>query len=660
MAKKPLLMTLLIIGIGFLSLLSNSTLAAPTVADFAELPMFTDLEISPGGKFLAARVNNQNIYTVAIFDISAQKIVPVFKFSENEERSIRWFRWVTPEHLLVSLLFMSERGRNIKTHETRLIVVKTTSADMIALFRERRRTRLSRTPLGELPVQYQDDIVSFLPRDPKYILVQYSRSDPGKPDVYKVPVTKTATHKVIQKGKAGVGSWLADWHGEVRLGKGIKGQKSPFLTIRLAGEKKWLNFSHRVNQGGIVFRPLAFASEPNELYVASNHEGDPTGLYLFDIEADEFSEAIFQHPTVDIWSIDVDDKTGKLHHIDFVEDSVKTKYFYRKPIEDDIATMLRSQFDGMDAEIVFITEDGDHAVIRIQAADYPGSFYLFDRKTPRLRKLPAQYPGLSDEIMGKTFATSYEARDGLIIPAFVTLPLGTKGPDVISMIPFVILPHGGPAARDFLRFDYWVQFLVSRGYGVLQMNFRGSAGYGQAFERAGDREWGQAMQDDISDGVHWLIKNEYADPDRIAIMGASFGGYAALMGAVKTPDLYKCSVSFAGVTDLPGLLLRERKFIGGVYATRFIGDLWKDRRMLAENSPARRAKDITIPVLLFHGNEDATVDIDQSVKMAKALKKHGKDYEFIRLENGDHHLSLYVNRLKFLTETEKFLADCLN
>ena len=531
---------------------------------------------------------------------------------------------------------------------------------MTAVFRERYRSRLSQTPQGELPVQFQDDIVSFLPHDPEHILIQYSRSNPGKPDVYRVRVTKTARHILIQRGKAGVGSWLADRHSEVRLGQGIKGQKTPSLTIRLAGDKKWLDFSHRVNQDGIVFWPLAFASEPNELYVASNHEGDPTGLYLFDIEADEFSEAIFQHQTVDISGIDVDDKTGKLHHIDFVEDSVKTKYFFRKPIEDDIATMLRSQFAGLDATIVFITEDGDHAVIRIQAVDYPGSYYLFDRKTPKLRELPAQYPGLSDEIMGKTFATSYDARDGLVIPAFVTSPPGIESLDVISMIPFVILPHGGPAARDFLRFDYWVQFLVSRGYSVLQMNFRGSAGYGQAFERAGDREWGQAMQDDISDGVHWLIKNEYADPDRIAIMGASFGGYAALMGAVRTPDLYKCSVSFAGVTDLPGLLLRERKFIGGVYATRFIGDLWKDRRMLAENSPARRAKDITIPVLLFHGNEDIIVDIDQSVKMAKALKKHGKDYEFIRLENGDHHLSLYVNRLKFLTKTEKFLADCLN
>ncbi len=184
--KKPLLMIILIIGIGFLSLLSNASLAAPTATDFAELPMFSDLEISPGGKFLAARVNRHNIYTVAIFDIAAPKIVPVYKFAENEERTVRWFEWVTPEHLLVSLLYTSERGRHIKTHETRLIVVNTITSDMTAVFRNRRQSRLSRTPLGEMPVQLQDDIVSFLPQDPKYILLQYSRSDPGMPDVYDV------------------------------------------------------------------------------------------------------------------------------------------------------------------------------------------------------------------------------------------------------------------------------------------------------------------------------------------------------------------------------------------------------------------------------------------------------------------------------------------
>ena len=634
--KTPLLMIILIIGIGFLSLISNASLSAPTAADFAELPMFTDLAISPGGKFLAARVNKHNKYSVAIFDIVSPDFRSIYNFKETTESPVRWFRWVTPDHLLVSIK---------STYRTWLIVINTANSDVISLFPKFRRKK----------VRIQDNIVSLLPQDPEHILVQYSRWNFYEPEVYKVPVTKTAKHVLIQLGKPGVFDWMTDRHGVVRLGQGRKRNGSPLLIIRLAGAKKWRSYSRRVKQEDTIFLPMAFASEPNYLYVVSNHESDPAGLYLFDFEADEFIETIFQHPEVDIEAIHFDDETGELRAISFVEDSIKTKYFSRQLIEDDIVTMLRSQFEGMDATIESITDDGDHAIILIQAAGDPGSYYLFDRKTPIIRALPPQYPGLRGQSMGETFATSYKARDGLSIPAFVTLPPGMKDINSASMIPFVILPHGGPAGRDFLQFHYWVQFLVTRGYGVLQMNFRGSAGYGQSFERAGDREWGQAMQDDITDGVNWLIQDEYADPDRVAILGGSYGGYAALMGAVKTPDLYQCAVSFAGISDLPDLIHQE-----GAYATRAIGSWGKDYKTLAKNSPAKRAKDITIPVLLFHGNEDIIVDIDQSVKMAKALKKHGKNYEFIRLENGDHHLSLYVNRLKFLTKTEKFLADCLN
>ena len=167
------------------------------------------------------------------------------------------------------------------------------------------------------------------------------------------------------------------------------------------------------------------------------------------------------------------------------------------------------------------------------------------------------------------------------------------------------------------------------------------------------------MQDDITDGTKWLVENSYADSDRIAIVGGSYGGYAALMGVVKTPDLYQCAVSFAGVSDLPRLLQHRQNFVNAKYATRFIGDLWKDRRMLAENSPARRAEEIRVPVLLIHGNQDTRVDIDQSERMAKALRKHNKEHLFVELEDGDHHLSLFQNRLRYLMETEKFLSDCL-
>ena len=195
----------------------------------------------------------------------------------------------------------------------------------------------------------------------------------------------------------------------------------------------------------------------------------------------------------------------------------------------------------------------------------------------------------------------------------------------------------------------------------LQMNFRGSTGYGQAFRDAGDKQWGQAMQDDIADGANWLIQQGYADKDKLAIMGGSYGGYAALMGAVKTPDLYQCAVSFAGVTDLPDFLREAKQFVNGKFATRHIGNLWKDGSMLSTNSPARRASDINIPVLLIHGEEDRVVDVNHSKKMRRALNGAKKDVTYIELPDGDHYLSLHPNRLTFFKQTEAFLkTKCFN
>ncbi len=624
--------------------------AAPTTEDFARLPTFADLLVSPGGRYLAARVNNDNMYAFTIFDVSGSNFARVYATTEDDKYSIRWFRWASPKHLIASLTFAGERGRNVQTTETRLFTIDAETLEFTAIFRR---------PRGETAVQIQDDIVSFLAHDPEHILLQYSRENPAQPGVYQARITKTSRHKRVIRGRAGVLDWMSDRHGEVRLGRGVKRDGTRNLIIRKAGEDDWLDFSHRANSPGGSFAPLAFADEPNQMYVASNHEGDPSGLYRFDVETDQFLERIFQHPSVDIANINVDKETGELRSINFVEDDVSTVYLSRRPIEDDVVD-LRERLPGNDASIASVTQDGDYAIVLMQGDGEAGTYYLLDRKTPTIRRMPAQYPGLGSEHMGKTIPTSYPARDGLTIPAFVTLPVGIDSLEAASDLPFVILPHGGPAARDFLRFDYWVQFLVSRGYGVLQMNFRGSAGYGQSFEDAGDREWGQAMQDDITDGVHWLIDNGHADGERIAIMGGSYGGYAALMGAVKTPDLYQCAISFAGVSDLPNLIRTQRNYVGGRHATRFIGDLWKDRKMLAANSPARRADDITIPILLFHGDNDVSVDVDQSTKMARALKKRGKSVDYVRFENGDHHLSLYENRLAFLAKSGEFLKDCLN
>jgi len=254
---------------------------------------------------------------------------------------------------------------------------------------------------------------------------------------------------------------------------------------------------------------------------------------------------------------------------------------------------------------------------------------------------------------------SYTARDGLKIPAYLTLPAGLT-PEDTHNIPFVVLPHGGPNARDFKRFDWLTQLIVNQGYGVLQMNFRGSTGYGVAFRKAGDKQWGQAMQDDITDGTHWLVEQGMANAGKICIVGGSYGGYAALMGVVKEPDLYRCAVSFNGVADLSRLVSLANRYLGGRFSTRHIGRLWKDRKMLANNSPINLVANLKAPILLVHGEKDRVVDIRQSKKMAKVLNRQKPGLsEFVELPGGDHYLSGYENRITFAKTMTEFLQTHL-
>jgi len=256
-------------------------------------------------------------------------------------------------------------------------------------------------------------------------------------------------------------------------------------------------------------------------------------------------------------------------------------------------------------------------------------------------------------------STTYEARDGLNIPAFVTLPPGIKTLDEAKKLSFVVLPHGGPNARDFESFDWLAQFIAFRGHGVLQMNFRGSQGYGQEFMDQGDREWGQSMQDDVTDGTKWLIDQGYADPNLIVIGGASYGGYAALMGAVKEPDLYTCATSINGVTDLVELI-KDSSRAQRRATKRMIGRLWGDRDMLRANSPAQRADEIKIPVLIVQSQRDRIVPRQQALTMRDALKEAGGDVTYVELKNGNHYLTVGDNRITMLRALEDFLYNCLD
>jgi dipeptidyl aminopeptidase/acylaminoacyl peptidase len=306
---------------------------------------------------------------------------------------------------------------------------------------------------------------------------------------------------------------------------------------------------------------------------------------------------------------------------------------------------------------VSTTRDETKAIFLSTTDRNPGTYYLLDTAALRLKKLFDLAEWIHPQEMAPMKPMEYKARDGLTIHGYLTLPLGGSGKN----LPLVVNPHGGPSARDVWEFDPGVQFLANRGYAVLQVNFRGSTGYGKSFLKAGFREWGLKQQDDITDGVKWVIDQGIADPKRVCIFGASYGGYAALIGLEQTPELYRCGISYAGVTDIIRTLkksLPELK-IAEAMAIEQIGDVKEDKAHLKDVSPLAHVDKIQVPVFLAHGEYDRRVPIETARDLARALKKQGKLYDFMVRDDEDHGFHQETNKIAFWTKVEAFLKSNL-
>lgn len=312
----------------------------------------------------------------------------------------------------------------------------------------------------------------------------------------------------------------------------------------------------------------------------------------------------------------------------------------------DKAPRLASWSDDLKKVVVYTDTDGD-----------AGIYQLVDFDRGRVDIIDERYPALSEGGVGQVRPVTYKAADGLDIHGFVTLPPGVTQP---SNLPLVVLPHGGPQANDSYGFDWWAQAMASRGYVVLQPNFRGSTGYGKAFIEAGHGQWGRKMQTDLSDGVRYLASEGWIDPARVCIVGASYGGYAALAGPTLDPGVYRCAVAVAGVSDLRRMVQSEADQGSAHsqtvrYWNRFMGAERLGDRSLDERSPARLADRVNAPILMIHGRDDTVVPIEQSRIMADALRTAGKSFRLVELLGEDHWLSQAETRIRMLEETVGFL-----
>lgn len=407
-------------------------------------------------------------------------------------------------------------------------------------------------------------------------------------------------------------------------------------------------------------RKSVFAYTPDRtgLYVWANNESsqfDTIHKLSFD---GTLSEPLFDTDKREYLSA-ITSAAGELIGIRYA--GLKPSYKFFDPELDQIMKAFASQFPEDDVTLVDWTDDYSRLVMLIDGGKTAPAYYLFDRDIPEFSLLSPRYLRITNEDIMPVKAMQYKASDGMTIPAILTHP---KGASASSKLPLIVIPHGGPESHDQVEFDYRAQYFASRGYLVLQPNFRGSSGFGKSHRDAGFGEYGGKMQTDIIDGTKHLINTGWADPNRVCIIGASYGGYSALMNGALAPDLYKCVIAIAPVTDEVEYLRLRRVAWGNrssaiEYWEIYYGVDRNDVDGLYNISPVSRAADFKAPILLIHGKHDLVVDIDQSDRMEKALINAGKKFTYLKLDSGDHSLSSSETRLEALQAADRFVRETI-
>jgi dipeptidyl aminopeptidase/acylaminoacyl peptidase len=397
--------------------------------------------------------------------------------------------------------------------------------------------------------------------------------------------------------------------------------------------------------------PLFFTFDNKKLYAASNIGRDKSEIVIFDPETGKETESLFANEQVDVGNLSYSKKRKVITKAYYTTDKVHYKFF-----DDESEAMykrVKKELPDYDCYFTSTNTNEDKYLIRTYSDRSLGAYYFYDYVTDELSLIGEVSPWMNEEQMAPMKPIQYTSRDGLTIYGYLTLPVGVEAKN----LPLVVNPHGGPWARDQWGFNPEIQFLANRGYAVLQMNFRGSTGYGREFWEISFKQWGQTMQDDITDAVKWAISEGIADKDRVAIYGGSYGGYATLAGLAFTPDLYRCGVDYVGVSNMFTFMNTIPPY-WEPYRQMFYemaGDPVKDSVMLAKVSPALHADKIVAPLFVAQGANDPRVNLAESDQMVEAMKLRGVDVEYLVKNNEGHGFRNQENRFDFYRAMEMFL-----
>jgi dipeptidyl aminopeptidase/acylaminoacyl peptidase len=597
------------------------------VEDFFKRSPFTSFQLSPNGKYLAAISPINNRRNIAVINLETREARAV---TGMQDRDISGFSWANDERIL---FYMDTDGNE--------------SFGIFAVDKDGSDTRVLIKPAetqmkeGSFIVRTAS-VINRLKEDPKNVLVSTPRFDNGMviQDVKKMNILNGRL-RTVELNPGNIGGWLTNEAGDV-IGAVSFAEGKRQVLYRKPGQEEWTKMVEFEEANG-GFTPAWISDDGDRMYVRSNvtPEGeirDKAAIYEYDLEANAIGKLIFEHPKVDV---------GGVWASDVKEDIIAVTYNDEKPgrffIDDEWQAIIKSIEAAFPDRIVSpssITEDEMQMVITVWDSRNPAAYYLFDRDSKSMEELAIAYDWLDPDSLGEMQPVAIEARDGMILPAFLTLPPATDGKN----LPLVVNPHGGPRARDSWGFNPEVQLMANRGYAVLQVNFRGSTGYGQAFDKAGWGKWGAEMQNDITDAVLWAIEQDIADPERVCIYGGSYGGYAAMAGLTFTPNLL-----FETMPASWKLLKAEMK--------RTIGDPDDEEaaRLMADRSPVNHVDKIRAPLLMGYGKQDPRVVLEHALKLEKELKRYEVDYELIIEEKEGHGFRKFENQVEWYTKLIEFL-----
>lgn len=622
-----------LLAIFFVAVLANSSMMAQTqipLEDFFKNPEKNSFQISPNGVYFSYTAPYENRMNIFVQKIGSKKAT---RLTSETDRDISGYFWANNNRIL----FLKDNGGD----------------ENFALYGVDRNGKNAKclTCFDNVRTQILDDLEDI----PDEVIIGLNKRNPQVFDPYRLNIV-TGEMTMLAENPGNIQGWMTDHQGKLRVAFAIVDGVNVQLQYRDNEEDEFkpvltTSFKESVE-------PAFFDFENKNVYATSNLGRDKSAVVLFDIANGKEIEVLYENDDYDVSSVHYSRKRKVVTSASFTSWKRERHFFDEKT--EKIFAILEEELGGYEIAITGANKAEDMYIIRTYSDRSLGSYYLFNTGDNKLEKIHDVSPWIDENEMAKVYPISYTARDGLVIPGYLTLPNGLT-PETAKDLPVIVNPHGGPWARDNWGFNPEIQFLANRGYAILQMNFRGSTGYGRDFWEKSFKQWGLNMQDDITDGVYWLIQEGIADKDKIAIYGASYGGYATLQGVVVTPTLYAAAVDYVGVSNLFTFMQTIPPYWEPLLQMMYemVGNPETDKVQFEATSPALNADKIMTPLFVAQGANDPRVNIDESDQVVKALEERGIEVEYMVKDNEGHGFHNEENRFDFYRAMEKFLSGHL-